>query len=190
MARIQPIEINQALPKARKVLQREELLHGRVTNMKRTLGRSPAALHALLEWYPLHREIQKFLGKRGAILFAHAISTGSECLLCSIFMRRVLIEWGENPNELVLDEQEQLLVEFGQRLGDDPNTISDALFDRLKQIYTADQIVTLTAFAGLMIATNVFNNALRVDLDEYLHPFIPPQSPVSAEPIEAEEVVV
>ena len=31
--------------------------------------------------------------------------------------------------------------------------------------------MTLTAFGGLMIATNVFNNALRVDLDEYLHPF-------------------
>ena len=25
--------------------------------------------------------------------------------------------------------------------------------------------------AGLMIATNVFNNALRVDLDEYLLPY-------------------
>ena len=29
----------------------------------------------------------------------------------------------------------------------------------------------LTAFGGLMIATNVFNNALRVDLDDYLLPF-------------------
>jgi hypothetical protein len=28
--------------------------------------------------------------------------------------------------------------------------------------------VTLTAFGTLMIATNIFNNALRVDLDEYL----------------------
>ena len=29
----------------------------------------------------------------------------------------------------------------------------------------------LTAFGGLMVATNLFNNALKVDLDEYLHPY-------------------
>ena len=32
-----------------------------------------------------------------------------------------------------------------------------------------DQIVALTAFGGLMVATNLFNNALQVDLDDYLH---------------------
>jgi alkylhydroperoxidase family enzyme len=35
----------------------------------------------------------------------------------------------------------------------------------------AEQIVALTAFGGLMIATNAFNNALKVDLDECLFPF-------------------
>ena len=30
------------------------------------------------------------------------------------------------------------------------------------------QIVALTAFAAMMIATNIFNNALEVELDEYL----------------------
>jgi len=34
-----------------------------------------------------------------------------------------------------------------------------------------EQIVVLTAFGSLMLATNVFNDALRVDLDEYLKPF-------------------
>jgi hypothetical protein len=31
--------------------------------------------------------------------------------------------------------------------------------------------VALTAFGALMVATNVFNNALDVPLDEYLEPF-------------------
>ena len=30
---------------------------------------------------------------------------------------------------------------------------------------------TLTAFGALMVATNVFNNALDVDLDAYLEPY-------------------
>ncbi len=33
------------------------------------------------------------------------------------------------------------------------------------------QIVALTGFACLMIATNVFNNVLEVELDEYLYDF-------------------
>jgi hypothetical protein len=39
-----------------------------------------------------------------------------------------------------------------------------------------DEIVTLTAFAGLMIATNVFNDVLRVDLDDYLAAYRAPVS--------------
>jgi hypothetical protein len=31
--------------------------------------------------------------------------------------------------------------------------------------------VALTAFGAIMLATNVFNNALRVDLDGYLEPY-------------------
>ena len=31
--------------------------------------------------------------------------------------------------------------------------------------------MALTAFGALMVATNVFNNALRVDLDDYLEPY-------------------
>jgi hypothetical protein len=43
--------------------------------------------------------------------------------------------------------------------------------------------VALTAFGAMMVATNVFNNALEVDLDEYLKPYTkgaPSASPVPA----------
>jgi hypothetical protein len=32
-------------------------------------------------------------------------------------------------------------------------------------------MTALTAFGALMVATNVFNNALHVELDEYLQPY-------------------
>ena len=50
----------------------------------------------------------------------------------------------------------------------DANRVSDELYARLASQFTSAQIVALTAFGGLMVATNLFNNALRVDLDEYL----------------------
>ena len=34
-------------------------------------------------------------------------------------------------------------------------------------------MTALTAFGAIMVATNVFNNALEVELDEYLQPLPP-----------------
>jgi alkylhydroperoxidase family enzyme len=63
------------------------------------------------------------------------------------------------------------LAEFGRQLVRDAHCVSDELFTKLTSFLEPAQIVTLTVFGGLMIATNIFNNALGVDLDEYLYPF-------------------
>jgi alkylhydroperoxidase family enzyme len=171
MARIPPISIEAAAPEARRDLERQLAAHGRVTNMKRTLARSPTALRALMTWYDLHAEVAAFLGPRLTTLFAHAVSSETDCLICSTFFRRLLLESGENPDALRLDERERAVVDYARQVGRNANAVSDELFGRIAHYFEPDQLVTLTAFAGLMIATNVFNNALRVDLDEYLHPF-------------------
>jgi alkylhydroperoxidase family enzyme len=171
MSRIPPLAHENASPAARVELHRQLADHGRVTNMKRTLAHAPAALHALMQWYPLREAVLPFLGERLTTLFAHAVSTQTDCLICSTFFRRILIESGEDPDKLTLDERERVVVEYGRQLARDPNRVSDELYERLAQFLEPAQIVALTAFGGLMIATNVFNNALRVDLDDYLQPF-------------------
>ncbi len=74
----------------------------------------------------------------------------------------------KTPRHLRLDEWEQTIVTYGRQLAVDPHGVSDQLFGRLAARLQPDQIVALTAFGGLMVATNLFNNALRVDLDDYL----------------------
>src|SRR4029453_16410256 len=81
---------------------------GRMTNMKWTLAHSPVALDALLQWYPLHDQIAPVLGERRTWLFCHAISTQSDCLICSTFFRRLLIDAGEDPSDLQLDDFDEL----------------------------------------------------------------------------------
>jgi alkylhydroperoxidase family enzyme len=171
MVRIPPLAEAEAPPESRVLLEQQRAAHGRVTNMKRTLAHSPAALAALMQWYDLHAEVVGFLGARDAMLFAHAISAQTDCLICSTFFRRWLTEAGEDPDHLRLDERERALVEYGRQLARDANGVSDELFARLAAFLEPGQIVTLTVFGGLMVATNLFNNALRVDLDEYLFPF-------------------
>ncbi len=168
MARIPLAAYEDVDPAVREVWDAQVREHGRMTNMKRTLAHSRPALDALLTWYPLHDAVAAFLGERATTVFTLAISTQSECLICSTFFRRILIEDGRNPDALELSEHEQVLANFGAQLARDANQVDDALHEQLAQFLTPEQIVTLTAFGAIMLATNIFNNALRVDLDEYL----------------------
>jgi alkylhydroperoxidase family enzyme len=168
MARIPALQDTDADAESRGALDEIRAAHGRVTNMKSTLARSPVALRALMTWYDLRDEVAPFLGERLTVLFAHSISAGTDCLICSTFFRRLLIDSGEDPEALQLDDWEQTIVTYGRQLATDPNGVTDELFDRLAARLQSDQIVALTAFGGLMVATNLFNNALKIDLDDYL----------------------
>jgi len=168
MPRIAPVEEGQATADQQANIR---AIVGRVTNMKRTAARSAVALHALLEWYPLHDAVLPFLGERATSIFCHAISAQSDCLICSTYFRRELIEAGISPEQLVLGAKEKTLVDFGRQIARDANGVDDELFQRLRSFFSEDQMVDLTAFGALMIATNVFNDALQVDLDGELEPF-------------------
>ena len=171
MPRIRPVEYEDAAPAAREAHDTVIREHGRITNMKRTLLHSPPAFHALMEWYTLRDTVQPFLGERLVSLFSHAISTENDCLVCSTFFRQIITDSGEDPDQFKLDEREEAVVEFGQHLAKPFARVPDELFAQLAAMFSNEEIVALTAFGALMVATNVFNNALDVDLDGYLEPY-------------------
>jgi len=171
MSRIVPLAESEAGPAARAILEQQRARFGRTTNMKRTLAHDPLALEVYMRWYDLRDRVVPFLGERATTIFTHAISTTTDCLICSTFFRRWLKDAGEDPDQLRLDEREQTLVDFGRQLVRNANGVSDELFARLRAFLAPEQVVTLTAFGGLMVATNIFNNALRVELDDYLQPY-------------------
>jgi hypothetical protein len=171
MPRIPPVDETSAPPQSRELAAAHAATGGRMTNMKWTLAHSPVALDALLQWYPLHDRVAPVLGERRTWLYCHAISTQSDCLICSTFFRRLLADAGEDPDDLQLDELDSLVVELGRRLAADPHTVDDDLHARLAERFDTAQIVDLVAFGAMMVATNVFNDALRVDLDGCLTPY-------------------
>jgi alkylhydroperoxidase family enzyme len=171
MSRIALIDTEAAAPEARAAAEAHVRNHARMTNMKRTLLHSLPAFKALMEWYPLRDAVQPFLGERLTTLFAHAISAETDCLICSTFFRRMLIQTGENPERLKLDDREAVVLEFGRALAVSPFKVPDEVYQRLQNHFTSPQLVALTAFGAMMVATNVVNNALEVDLDDYLQPY-------------------
>ena len=131
MSRIKPLQEDDPSPESRAVLDEIRTAHGRTTNMKRTLAPLAGRLARALTWYDLRDEVVPFLGERPTTLFAHAISAGTDCLVCSTFFRRLLIDGGEDPEALQLDDWEQTIVAYGRQLAVDPHGVSDALYGRL-----------------------------------------------------------
>jgi alkylhydroperoxidase family enzyme len=170
MPRIAPLDYAQ-MPAGAQAAHDAHLRVARITNMKRTLLHSVPAFDALMTWYRLRDTVQPFLGERLTVLFAHAVSAETDCLICSTFFRRILIDSGEAPDALALDEREADVVAFGRALAQTPHRVPDALYDPVAARFSDEEMVALTAFGAMMVATNVINNVLQVPLDDYLQPY-------------------
>tara|TARA_R110002124_G_scaffold114535_59_gene269861 strand:- start:15908 stop:16441 length:534 start_codon:yes stop_codon:yes gene_type:complete len=155
--------------------QDEELrLRGRMTNMKRTLLHSPVALRIYGEWFTLRDELLPALGDRAIWIFCHAISLATHSPVAIGFMRRALIQRGDDPDALALDDTEALLVRVGTAIAQDPRSIAPADWQALQALYPAKTLVDLIAFAGQMVATNVFTDAVATTPDAELAAFAQP----------------
>ena len=146
--------------------------HGRITNMKRTLLHDVQAFKTYMDWYTLYDELKPTFGDRALTIFSHAISTGNDCLICGTFFRKILIDAGEDPANLTLNETEQLLFDFGLQITKHPHSIDKEIYDKLRARYDDRQLVQLIAFAGIMYATNLFNTVAKVPLDDVLYSYL------------------
>ncbi|MEO8764489.1 MAG: hypothetical protein ABI416_09390, partial [Ginsengibacter sp.] len=146
---------------------------GRITNMKATLGHSLLAFEVYMQWYPLYTQVERILGKRLAYLYAYSISKASDCPLCSTFFRKIMIDAGEKPEHLELTPPQKNIVDFGSSIAKYQGNIRDHVYNSIAEQYTETDMVILIAFAGQMIATNVFNNVTETDIDEYLLEYLP-----------------
>ena len=168
---IPPVDLATASPAARYTGDAHARDVAPLTNMKRTLLHEPVAFRALMTWYDLRDTVRPFLGERLTTLFAHAVSAETDCLICSTFFRRVLIDSGEDPDALVLSGDDAAVVAFGRALAVTPHRVPDSVMAPIRARFTDAQLVALTAFGALMVATNVVNNVLDVPLDGYLEPY-------------------
>src|SRR5688572_9818562 len=159
MPRLQPLTSDTLSADTKAAFEKHVRQHqSRITNMKATMGRSVLAFEIYMRWYDLYEKVKAITGERMAYLFSHSISQGSNCPLCTTYFRKVIMENGEKPEQLVLNEDEQLLLDFGSEIAKHCGEISDELYNKVAAKYSEEALVVLVAFAGQMIATNVFSN--------------------------------
>jgi hypothetical protein len=162
-------------PRAREASERQvELYGGRITNMKATLLSHVPSFTAYMQWYTLRDALVPYIGERAVSLFSYAISDANDCLVCSVYFRRILIDNGEDPDNPQVTEAEQLLIDWGRMIATDPGGIAPEFYARLEAAFNPQLRVILVAFAGQMVATNLFNTVGRVPLDEVLYDYRKP----------------
>ena len=174
MTRIKPVNTSALLPETQRAFEEHvNNFHTRITNMKAVLANSLTAFKVYMQWYPLYEEVKSVLGERLAYLFAWSISKASNCPLCSTYFRKMIIDAGENPEQLELSEEEEKMLNFGAAITRQHGIIEDELYQEVSDRYTEKEMVLLIAFAGQMIATNIFSNTIETDIDEYLKEYLP-----------------
>lgn len=141
-----------------------------LTNMKEVLLQDYPTYDAFMAWYTSWNRLVQVVGVTDATFYAHAISTTNSCMLCSLFFISDIRELGLDPENLELNERQQVLVELGQQIVKDPTAVSDELFDRLRKFFTDPEIVAVVGFGAQMIATNNFNSVLQINIDDRLLP--------------------
>ena len=140
--------------------------------MKRTLLHSPVAHRIYAEWFTLREELRPAVDDRAIWLLCHAIALECRSIIPVGFFRRALINAGLKPETVEPNADEALLIAFGEAIARDSNAIPDDIWARLKARYDEPTLVNLVAFAGIMIATAIFNNAVKIDIDSELDPFL------------------
>lgn len=168
VAHLSPIDYATASEDIRAEHDRELRLRGRMTNMKRILLHSPAAHRIYAEWFTLRDLLKPTLDDRAIWLFSKAIAETMRAEIPVTFFRRALIDSGLDPEAIDPTADEALLIGFGKAVAADANAVPGETWAALKARYDETLLVNLTAFAGIMVATCVFTNAVKVDLDPEL----------------------
>lgn len=171
MAYISQIKYEEATKDVKELYDDQIKCNGRITNMKKTLLHSVPSFKTLMEWYTLKDVVEPFIGERGVNFYCYAISTENECLICSTFFAQILDDLKIDFEEFSFTEMEKVIISYGRALVSNPHDIKKEIYEDLKRYFDEEQIVALTAFGSMMIATNLINTALQIELDDELVPY-------------------
>ena len=169
--RVQPRNYEDLSPESTAVWDEQIERFGVMTAMKRTLVVSPLASESVFKLYPMIDKVSTYVGKRATLFFLQAVSSETDCLICSTYFRKYLVDAGIDPDIFQLTSEEDALVEFGRAMAKDNAWVPDEIYNRLNFLSDTAK-VDLVVLGGLMLLCNFFNNALHVQLDDFMEAYV------------------
>ncbi len=170
MPRIQPIQVTEADDKTRKLLEGVQRALGMVPNMMKTMGHSPAALSAYLNFSgALSTALNPALREQISL----AIAGANHCNYCASAHTALGANAGVDADEMAsnlrgesADAKTLAAIRFAQAVIDTRGFVRDQdLADIRDAGYSDAQIVEIIALVSLNLFTNYFNHIAETEID-------------------------
>lgn len=110
---------------------------------------------AFLSWYALKDDVEPYIGERAVSLFCYAVSEAAGGAGPAQHFRRILVDSGDDPDDPVVTETEQLLLHWGRLIATTPHAIPADVAARVEAAFSPALRMLLVAFAGQVIAMNL-----------------------------------
>ena len=163
MARIEPIEMQDATGKAKELLQELASRGGEPGPMVRAMAHAPVLLRGYLD---LNRAMKRsHLDRRITERISLAVQEWLGCDCCIAAHTRAALALGLDDLDVELarqgtahDPKVAAIVAFGQQVVAAPNEVSDAQIEDLRERgYTDEQIAEVVGLVSLQLMTGAFN---------------------------------
>ena len=105
-------------------------------------------------------ELQRLVSKRLGDLLEYVISKENDSYICTNYFTKCLKEQGIDFETTEFTEEEKLIIEYGQAIARDFHNIPQDLKERLRKVFTEEQIVVITGMAVVITADNYFETIL------------------------------
>ncbi len=175
MARVRSIPSSELPPDLARIYETFASDYGPFGNQVAVFAHVPPALRHLMSMLMELRKA-KTLPKRYLELAIVVVSKLNECHYCVTHHKPFLVVEGLSPGGVdrildfkdhpEFDEVDKVVVEYTIVAWNNPNRVTDALFERMRRHFSEAQIVELTLRLTLCGFFNKFNDALRIEEEE------------------------
>jgi uncharacterized peroxidase-related enzyme len=174
MARVRDIDLHEVPEDVRPVYQRFASDYGPFLNQVKVFAHRPPALKHIMGLL-LDLADEALLPKRYLEIALVVVSKLNECSYCVAHHAPRLIEQGLAADSVAhilddnvpgFDDIDTLVRDYAVQVTTKPQYMRDAIFERLKQHFSEEQIVELTLRTALCGFFNRFNDALQIGMED------------------------
>lgn len=176
MARVKYIEEETTdNPVVKEAFERMRKKRGKVTNIYKALAHKPSILNTIGPFVAAVQQPDELDPKLKERIILR-VSKINRSAYCCYAHEQISSKMGFTPNEITemnnpgsahISDAEKAALNYAEALTVNPGNIPDAVYGELRKYYSDSQVVEITMIAALYNMINRFNEALKLDPEEY-----------------------
>jgi uncharacterized peroxidase-related enzyme len=176
MARVKYIEEETTdNPVIKEAFERMRKKRGKVTNIYKALAHKPSILSTIGPFVAAVQQPEELDPKlkERIILRVSKLNRSAYCchaheqISSKMGFTKGEIDEMNDPAGANINDAEKAALNYAEALTRNPGSIPDQVFDELRKYYSDSQVVEITMIAALYNMINRFNEALKLDPEEY-----------------------